>query len=151
MPSAEQVAAIFKPFADGNMGTFFDSIDDDVLWTVKGMQAAKYEDSCTNLPTGTFCPIANTYHSKKAFQDGTKPLTSTWATPLKLVVRNIISDGQNQAAIELEAVDTVCKNGLKFTNFYTWICTFGENGKIVKINAYMDTELVSKAIATNPA
>ncbi|GME47272.1 hypothetical protein BDV41DRAFT_72418 [Neofusicoccum parvum] len=135
MPSAEQVAAIFKPFADGNMGTFFDSIDDDVLWTVKG----------------TFCPIANTYHSKKAFQDGTKPLTSTWATPLKLVVRNIISDGQNQAAIELEAVDTVCKNGLKFTNFYTWICTFGENGKIVKINAYMDTELVSKAIATNPA
>lgn len=89
--------------------------------------------------TGTFCPIAGSYGSKTAFHAGTKALSSSWATPLKLVVQDIIFDGKNRAAVELKAVDVVCKSGLAFTNEYVWVCHFNDQDKIVKINAYMDT------------
>lgn len=87
---------------------------------------------------GTYCSIAGHYHSKKEFHDGTKSLSSIWASPLRLVVENIICDGY-QAAVEMKAVDTKCKNGLPFTNEYTWVCEFNDQNKIVKIRAYMDT------------
>lgn len=60
---------------------------------------------------GTYCPISGRYDSKAAFQEGTKTLSSTWASPLKLKIQNIISDGR-QAAVEMKAVDTKCKNGI---------------------------------------
>ncbi|KAJ5660678.1 uncharacterized protein N7484_000050 [Penicillium longicatenatum] len=96
---------------------------------------------------GTFCPIAGHYHSKAEFHEGTKALSSTWASPLKLEVQNIICDGR-QAAVELKAVDTKCKNGLPFTNVYTWICVFNEQNKIVKIRAYMDTNILLETLLT---
>lgn len=66
------------------------------------------------------------------------PLAAAWATPLRLVVQNIIVDG-NDVVVELKAVDTECKNGLPFTNEYAWVCRFNKDGKIDKVNAYMDT------------
>ncbi|KAJ5833645.1 hypothetical protein N7474_001956 [Penicillium riverlandense] len=132
MPTTEQVRDIFAPLGEGKGPLFFEHIADDVDWQVKG----------------TFCPISGHYHSKAAFHEGTKPLSSTWATPLKLEVQNIICDG-HQAAVELKAVDTKCKNGLPFTNEYTWVCEFNEQNKIVKMRAYMDTDLVVRAIREN--
>jgi ketosteroid isomerase-like protein len=90
---------------------------------------------------GTYCPISGRYDSKAAFHEGTKALSSTWASPLKLKIQNIISDGR-QAAVEMKAVDTKCKNGLPFTNEYTWVCEFNDENKIVAIRAYMDTWVV---------
>lgn len=92
----------------------------------------------TRLMAGTFCPISGHYHSKAEFHEGIKALSSTWASPLKLEIQNIICDGR-QAAVEMKAVDTKCKNGLPFTNEYTWVCEFNDQNKIVKIRAYMDT------------
>ncbi|KAL6704164.1 hypothetical protein ACN47E_008724 [Coniothyrium glycines] len=134
MPTLEKIHAIFDLIGTGQTQAFFENIDDNVDWTVKG----------------TFCPISGHYKSKKAFHEGTHALSSTWATPLKLVVQDIIHDGKNKVAVELKAVDVECKNGLKFTNEYVWVCHFNDQDKIIKLNAFMDTDLVTKAIEQNP-
>ncbi|KAJ4319009.1 hypothetical protein N0V94_004146 [Neodidymelliopsis sp. IMI 364377] len=123
MPSLEKIRAIFDLIGSGQTQAFFENIDDDVDWTVKG----------------TYCPISGNYKSKQAFHEGTRALSSTWATPLSLVVQDIIHDGANKAAVELKAVGVECKDGTKFTNEYVWVCHFNDQDKIVKINAFMDT------------
>jgi ketosteroid isomerase-like protein len=55
------------------------------------------------------------------------------------VVQDIIHDGGNKAAVQLKAEGMECKNGLKFPNEYVWWCTFNDDAKIIKINAFMDT------------
>lgn len=92
----------------------------------------------SNFTTGTHCKISGHYKSASEFHKGTAALSSTWATPLKLVVQNIIASG-NQAVVELKAVDVKCKNGLAFTNEYAWVLEFNDQNKIVKVRAYMDT------------
>lgn len=87
---------------------------------------------------GAHCKISGHYKSVAEFQQGTRPLSSTWAGPLHLVVQNIIVDG-NQAAVELKAVDTTTKSGDPFPNEYTWVLGFNDNGKIATVRAYMDT------------
>ncbi|KAH6618438.1 hypothetical protein C7974DRAFT_440635 [Boeremia exigua] len=134
MPSLEKIRAIFDLISTGQTQAFFENIDENVDWTVKG----------------TYCPISGHYKSKQAFHEGTRALSSTWATPLCLVVQDIIHDGANKAAVELKAVGVECKDGLKFTNEYVWVCHFNDQDKIVKINAFMDTDLVTKAIERNP-
>jgi ketosteroid isomerase-like protein len=58
---------------------------------------------------------------------------------LELIVRGIIFDVRDRAAVELKAMDVDYKNGLAFTNEYVWVCHFNEDNKIVKINAFMNT------------
>jgi ketosteroid isomerase-like protein len=57
---------------------------------------------------------------------------------LELIVRGIIFDGRDRAAVELKAMDVAYKNGSAFTNGYVWVCHFNEDNKIVKINAFMN-------------
>ncbi|EEU37578.1 uncharacterized protein NECHADRAFT_87460 [Fusarium vanettenii 77-13-4] len=118
MVSADHIRAIFEPIARGDMASFWPHVEPDVDWTVK------------------------------EFQQGTRPLSSTWAGPLHLVVQNIIVDG-NQAAVELKAVDTTTKSGDPFPNEYTWVLGFNDNGKIATVRAYMDTDLVTRVIEKN--
>ncbi|KAJ4351119.1 uncharacterized protein N0V89_006458 [Didymosphaeria variabile] len=135
MPTKEEITAIFDLIGSGQKDAFFENVDDNVDWTVKG----------------TYCPIAGNYKSKQAFHDGTHALSSTWATPLKLVVQDIITDGKNKAAVQLKAEGVECKNGLKFPNEYVWVCHFNDRNKIVKVDAFMDTDLVTRAIQQNPS
>ncbi|KAI9375879.1 hypothetical protein BJX61DRAFT_539334 [Aspergillus egyptiacus] len=122
MPATEEVKAMFEPLARAEGPAFFQHVVDDVDWTVKG----------------AFCEVSGHYHSKAEFSAGIKALSETWTGPMRLTVQNVICDGR-QAAVELKAVDMVCKNGLPFTNEYTWICEFNDENKIVKVRAYMDT------------
>ena len=155
MPSLEKIRAIFDLISTGQTQAFFENIDENVDWTVKGKSEVFHYLSderafcictheCTSLSTshqrtGTYCPISGHYKSKQAFHEGTRALSSTWATPLCLVVQDIIHDGANKAAVELKAVGVECKDGLKFTNEYIRVCHFNDQDKIVKINAFMDT------------
>ncbi|KAL4894497.1 hypothetical protein BDV59DRAFT_200841 [Aspergillus ambiguus] len=132
MPTTEQVRAMFAPLERGEGPAFFQNVVDDVDWVLKG----------------TFCEVSGHYHSKAEFNAGIKALSATWAGPLKLAVQNVICDGR-QAAVELKAVDMVCKNGLPFSNEYTWICEFNDDNKIIKVRAYMDTDLVTRCIREN--
>ncbi|EAW15550.1 uncharacterized protein NFIA_048880 [Aspergillus fischeri NRRL 181] len=104
--------AIFEPFKRGNAPAFFEHIADDELSV----------------------PLLDTTVPRLSFIIGQSlSAQSTWASPLKLQIENIISDGRQAA------VDTMCKNELPFTNEYTWVCEFNEENKIIKIRAYMDT------------
>ncbi|PHH66790.1 hypothetical protein CDD81_5922 [Ophiocordyceps australis] len=132
MPSVEQVHAIFDPLARGDVTAFFQNVDDDVDWTVKG----------------TFLQIAGHYKSKSALRSGTHILNSIWATPLKMVVQHVICQ-ESCAIVEMKAHETYCKNGMPFINEYVWICYFNKADKIVQVRAYMDTDLVHRAIALN--
>ncbi|KAF4548399.1 Hypothetical protein D9617_28g065050 [Elsinoe fawcettii] len=153
MPTEAEVRAIFAPIERGDMPSFFENIRPDVDWTVKGEDLPQKHGDATitaNLCEGTFCKISGHYQSLQEFHTGTKALSSTWASPLKLVVQNVIASG-NQAAVELKAVDTSCKNGLPFTNEYSWVLQFDQNNKIKVVRAYMDTDLVTRAIEQNPS
>ncbi|KAH7253352.1 SnoaL-like domain-containing protein [Fusarium sp. LHS14.1] len=132
MVTADHIRAIFEPIARGDMASFWPHVEPDVDWTVKGAH----------------CKISGHYKSVAEFQQGTRPLSSTWAGPLHLVVQNIIVDG-NQAAVELKAVDTTTKSGDPFPNEYTWVLGFNDNGKIATVRAYMDTDLVTRVIEKN--
>ncbi|KAF3797467.1 hypothetical protein GCG54_00005221 [Colletotrichum gloeosporioides] len=116
MVTENEITTMFEPLARGDMASFLANIEPDVDWTVKA-----------------------------AFQEGTKPLSATWAGPLHLEVQNIIVSG-NQAAVELKAVKTRIKNGQPFPNEYTWILGFNEKGKVATVRAYMDTDLVTRVI-----
>ncbi|KAH8430253.1 nuclear transport factor 2 family protein [Aspergillus melleus] len=157
MPTTEQVRAIFASFEEGNAPSFFQHVVDDVDWEVKGRHLYTNNThgsfiELTRSPlypaAGTFCPIAGRYKSKAEFHEGTKSLSSTWASPLKLQVRNVICDG-HQAVVEMRAIDTECLNGLPFTNEYAWVCEFNDENRIIRIRAYMDTDLVCRAIREN--
>ena len=39
--------------------------------------------------------------------------------------------------------------GLAFDNTYAWVCRFDQPGKIVEVRAYLDSELVKRAIEEN--
>ncbi|PHH93328.1 hypothetical protein CDD83_7113 [Cordyceps sp. RAO-2017] len=120
--SPEQVRVIFEPLGRGDAAAFFEHVEDDVLWIVKG----------------TFLQIAGHYESKAALRSGTKVLNDIWATPLKLAVQHVVCDGAD-AVVEMKADDTRCKNGMHFSNEYVWVCHFNDRGKIERVRAYMDT------------
>ena len=42
-----------------------------------------------------------------------------------------------------------CHTGMDFPNTYAWIVKFGEDRRIVKVTAYLDTGLVARAFAAN--
>ncbi|KAI0973195.1 hypothetical protein F4678DRAFT_478379 [Xylaria arbuscula] len=132
MPTVQQIQALFEPFSRGDGPSFFNNVVDNVDWTVQGAH----------------CKIAGHYKSKAEFHEGTRALSSTWAAPIKLVVQDVLLDG-NKAAVELKAVDTTTKNGQPFPNVYVWIISLNDEGKIVKVRAYMDTDLVSRVIEQN--
>ncbi|KAF4865024.1 hypothetical protein CGCSCA1_v014051 [Colletotrichum siamense] len=129
MVTENEITTMFEPLARGDMASFLANIEPDVDWTVKGVH----------------CKISGHYKSLAAFQEGTKPLSATWAGPLHLEVQNIIVSG-NQAAVELKAVKTRIKNGQPFPNEYTWILGFNDKGKVATVRAYMDTDLVTRVI-----
>lgn len=154
MPSLEKIRAIFDLIGTGQTQAFFENVEEDVDWTVKGeselfhcpkkhiLRICTYNSASlltSQRRSGTYCPISGHYKSKQAFHEGTRALSSTWATPLSLVVQDIIHDGANKAAVELKAVGVECKDGMKFTNEYVWVCHFNDHDKIVKISAFMDT------------
>jgi len=102
-------------------------------------------------------PMSRQYVGKQDFVDNTiKVLSGRILTePLRLKVANVVGsvtgdDGiSGEVAVEFEAIDAVCKNGLTYDMRYAWVCSF-DNGKIVKVRAYLDTDLLTRAMDQNP-
>jgi len=101
--------------------------------------------------------MSRTYTSKQDFMDSTlKVLAERVLTdPLRLRVVNVVGtlEGEGEemdgeVAVELEAIDAVCRNGLRYDMRYVWVCGF-EKGKIVKVRAYLDTDLLNRAMKEN--
>ncbi|KAJ7705514.1 ketosteroid isomerase-like protein, partial [Mycena rosella] len=132
-PTKTEIRAIFAPLSVPDGDAFFVHVADDVHWTVMGHH-----------------PLAGRYTSKQAFIDGTfQRLGRTMKQPIKLVLQNVVGGGQeNHGVVELKAV-AVCKNGLDFDNRYAWVVKFNLERKIVQVHAYLDSELVKRALEEN--
>ncbi|KAJ7457649.1 ketosteroid isomerase-like protein [Mycena galericulata] len=132
-PTKSEIREIFAPLEQGDGKGFFAHVADDVDWTVMGHH-----------------PLAGHYTSKQAFAQATLArLARIMREPLRLALENVVGgDAEEQAVVELSA-NGVCKNGLKFDNRYAWVLKFDGNAKIVRVHAYLDSELVKRALEEN--
>jgi ketosteroid isomerase-like protein len=136
-----KINALFSPLSQqGCQKEFIAHISESVHWEIPGHS-----------------PMSGTYTSRKHFVDSTlKVLAERVLTePLRLRVVNVVGalngDGdamEGEAAVELQAIDAVCKNGLEYDMRYVWVCRF-EGGKIVHVRAYLDTDLLTRAMKEN--
>jgi ketosteroid isomerase-like protein len=128
MGAAENKKAIqdvFAAWARGDGTAFFNTLDDNVRWTVIGSS-----------------PVSRTYPSRQAFLEGaTKPLSAKLAGPIQPTVKNIIAEG-DQVVLQWEGRATT-KSGKPYNNSYCWVMKMA-NGKVIEGTAYIDTELVSE-------
>ncbi|EXJ67237.1 uncharacterized protein A1O5_09884 [Cladophialophora psammophila CBS 110553] len=149
-PTKAQITRLFAPLAvQGRQPETLALLADNVDWTI-----------CGNSP------MSARYTSKQDFMENTlKVLRERVLTePLRLQVRNVVvsgggeSEGQGEgkdeeidgdAVVELEALDAWCKNGLAYDMRYCWVCKFAA-GKIVQVRAYIDTDLLTRAMQQNP-
>lgn len=135
-PNKEQIAQLFSKLSDPNTTkSFFDSVDENVTWFVLGNTA-----------------ISGQYDSKKAFFDGTFEILNGKVLdgPLRLKTVSIVGGGESEwATVELEAIDSTCKNGMPYPMKYCWVIKFGEKDLITVVRAYVDTQLLTEAIASN--
>ncbi|KIY02668.1 uncharacterized protein Z520_01133 [Fonsecaea multimorphosa CBS 102226] len=147
-PTTSQISRLFTPLSiQGRQPETLALLADDVDWTISGHS-----------------PMSARYTSKQDFIDNTlKVLRERVLTePLRLGVRHVIvspvgeegkegkdEEIEGEVVVELEALDAVCRNGLPYDMRYCWICKFAR-GKIVQVRAYLDTDLLTRAIQQNP-
>jgi len=116
---------VFAAWARGDGAAFFNTLADDVRWTVIGS-----------------CPVSRTYTSRQQFLEGAaRPLSEKLAGPIQPTVRNVIAEGDN-VVIQWDGRATT-KAGKPYNNSYCWVMRL-ENGKVKEGTAYIDTELVSE-------
>ena len=117
---------------------FFDEhVSPDVNWTVSGST-----------------PMSATYTSLQAFLDATIQVlgNDVLTEPLRLQVKNVIAmpiDAGTYAVVELAAMDAKCQNGMPYDMKYCWVVKYGKDEKITEARAYLDTDLLRRAIEGN--
>ena len=116
---------------------FSQYVSPEVNWTVMGHS-----------------PMSKTYTSLSEFLDATiKVLANDILTePLRLEVKNVIAmpiDGGTHAVVELAAIDAKCQSGMTYDMKYCWVVKYGNDEKIVEARAYIDTDLLNRAIEQN--
>ncbi|KAJ9627705.1 hypothetical protein H2203_002917 [Taxawa tesnikishii (nom. ined.)] len=112
----------------GNQAAFLSRVSPNVDWEVMG---------------------SGRFHTLKDWKEGAlDPINSALKEPLQLRVRNVIGGDREWAVVELTA-DSTCKNGMQYPQRYAWVMRFDENGIIVQVRAYLDTQLVQKAMDGN--
>ena len=115
----------FSAWANGDGTAFFNTLAEDVRWTVIG-----------------HCPVSQTYTSRQAFLEGAaKPLSAKLAGPITPTVENIIGEGDT-VVLQWQGSATM-KSGKPYNNSYCWVMRL-ESGKVKEGTAYIDTELVSE-------
>jgi len=114
----------FEAWGRGDGRPFFALVADDVRWTVTGRT-----------------PISGTYTSKKDFRGVLKAMGEHLATDLKVVLHDVIADG-DKVAVEFES-HAAGRNGTAYDQRYCWMLRVVE-GRVHEVVAYLDTELVTQ-------
>lgn len=133
-PTIPEIRELFANLSNGQGSVFFDRVIDNVDWVIRGHS-----------------PMSGEYKSKQDFQAKTLKVLDgqLLKKPLAMYVDNVVGGGeQSQAVVEMHA-DSECRNGLKYDMTYCWVLTFDDNGMIIKVRAYIDTDLLSRAVAQN--
>jgi uncharacterized protein len=117
----------FDAWSAGDGRPFFKLVADDVRWTVIGST-----------------PISRTYTSKGDFRNALRAMSDHFASELKVVVRDVIADG-DKVAVQFES-HAAGKNGIAYDQTYCWVMRLA-GGKVREVTAYLDTELLTKLFA----
>ena len=118
------IQAAFDAWAEGDAAAFFNTLAEDVQWTVIGSG-----------------PVSRAYTSRQAFLDGAaKPLNAKLAGPIQPTVVDIIAEGDN-VVLQWEGKATT-KAGAPYNNSYCWVMRLTD-GKVREGTAYIDTALVA--------
>ena len=118
------IQAAFDAWVGGDGAAFFNTLAEDVQWTVIGTS-----------------PVSRTYTSRQAFLDGAaKPLNAKLAGPIQPTVVDIIAEGDN-VVLQWEGKATT-KAGKPYNNSYCWVMRVAD-GKVREGTAYIDTALVA--------
>jgi ketosteroid isomerase-like protein len=117
----------FEAWSQGDGRPFFKLVSDDVRWTVIG-----------------HTPISRTYQSKSDFRNALKAISEHLASDLKIVVRDVIADG-DKVAVQFES-HAQGTNGAEYDQTYCWVMRLAD-GRVREVVAYLDTEMVTKLFA----
>lgn len=96
--------------------------------------------------------MSGSFDSKQDFLDATIQVLNkkVLGGPLRMKTTNVVGGGESDwATIEMEAIDAKCKNGMIYDMRYCWVVRFGHNGMIEQVRAYLDTDLLARAIEQN--
>jgi ketosteroid isomerase-like protein len=128
--TVDYVAKLYENLSTGKTSVFFDSVADDVHWTVMGTH-----------------PLAGVYNSKADFLKHTfERLSRVLKGGVILKVTHIFVSG-DIAVVEMTSTSTTL-DGRLWPNTYCWITRFVD-GLIVEVRAYLDSVLVQQAIDEN--
>lgn len=129
--SPDCVREIFRELEQGDGGSFFAHVADDVDWTVMGTH-----------------PLAGNYSSKADFVAGTfAKLGQVLPQGAQLYVEHLMVKDE-EAVVELRSLATA-RNGMRFDNRYCWLVFF-KGDKIVRVRAYLDSAMVAQLFSENP-
>lgn len=93
-------------------------------------------------------PLPDTIGAKRiSFAHTFEKLAKVLPQGAQLHVEHVLLSG-DWAVVELRSLATA-KNGLRFDNWYCWVCRFAES-KIVEVRAYLDSALVARLFEENP-
>ena len=99
--------------------------------------------------------LSRHHDSKESFLSASvSSIGRAFAGPMKLRVTSIIGgETEDWAVVELAAEDAdgnvmKCKNGLVYDQKYCWVTRWKE-GKIVEVRAFLDGELLDRALREN--
>jgi ketosteroid isomerase-like protein len=128
--TVDYVAKLFRNLSTGNRSTFFDSVADNVHWSVMGTH-----------------PLAGVYNSKTDFLKHTfERLDKLLKRGVVIRIDHIVVSGET-AVVEMSSTSTAL-NGKPFPNTYCWVTQF-IGGLITQVRAYVDSLLVQQLIDEN--
>jgi ketosteroid isomerase-like protein len=136
-PSSDEVRALFANLsARENQANFWSKVAENVDWWIVGQT-----------------PMSGKYSSKKAFLDATIEVLNGKVLDGPLLMRtvNVVGGGKESewATVEMEAIDAKCRNGMVYDMRYCWNVRFGKDGIIEQVRAFIDTDLLERAIKEN--
>jgi ketosteroid isomerase-like protein len=121
------VADAFAAWGHGEFKPFFEIVAEDVTWTVIGSTR-----------------ISGTYRGKQAFFDGAiGPIHEALAGPIQATVLNVFEDGDH-VILQWRGASTT-RAGAPYNQVYCWVMRLA-GGMIVETTAYLDTDLVRRAL-----
>ena len=118
------VCKAYEAISEGNVDGFLDRLSDDVRWTFFGEHK-----------------FAKTFVGKQDIIDNMLgPLAGELEDGLRININNVVAEG-SYVVVEATGESKLTKGGT-YNNIYCYVVKV-DNGEIVEMREYLDTELVS--------
>src|SRR5271165_3721068 len=124
----QRMIEIFEELATGNTAPFRDAMDEDFIWIVMGST-----------------PWSGTYRGRSTVLDELMaPLFAQFVDRYTNSAECFIAEG-DRVVVQCSGRATT-RTGVRYDNSYCYVCRLAD-GRLREITEYLDTELVSSALA----